>query len=55
MYINDLALDTVDENMISLMPAINLIINLYNWNNNVEGRDTKEPKESLYVFLGPLS
>ena len=53
MYTNDLALDTVEENMISLMPSINLIINLYNWNNTVLKAETlKSQKRACMYFWG---
>lgn len=45
-------ISTADENMISLMPAINLIINLYNGNNTVLKAETLKSQRELGCISG---
>ena len=52
MYINGLALiDTVDENMISLMPAKNFNQKLYNWSNTVLRAKTLKSQKRAWRII----
>lgn len=44
-------ISTADENMISLMPAINLIINLYNGNNTVLKAEALKSQKRAWVYF----